>query len=314
MTTTRFVALSIATLTSPAATSGSLPRMSYLASIGLFIAQRDDDGRWHFDLASHAIGAGDGENALLAWASDAMPADGIVLGWQLADTVLPPLLDAAEQGDAEIGRAFLERLAKLATGPSVDLAVPHGGAGAPPLATVAAAHGIWSATANALYIVRQDGEDLFGPTPRFADKLTACPDLVDHGRRGPTGCDADHLVGLQLWRAADEAALTDRPSAPVAFHAVGWLPTNMPRHGWRELILQFLDEQIVAAGMVADWALHALADDDGRWIKKPHVHAVITSRFWKGPRLGQPQPAWFQTAKHRAAVADAWAAKVTPSQ
>lgn len=164
----------------------------------------------------------------------------------------------------------------------------------------------WSATANALYIVRHDGEDLFGQTPRFADKLIGCPDLVDHGRRGPIGCEADPLAGLQLWRAADEAALTDRPSAPVAFHAVGWLPTSMPRHGWRELILQFLDEQIVAAGMVADWALHALADDDGRWVKKPHFHAVITSRFWKGPRLGQPQPAWFQTAKHCAAVGEAW--------
>ena len=170
----------------------------------------------------------------------------------------------------------------------------------------------WSAVANSLYIVRQDGEDVFGPTPRFADKLVACPDLVDHGRRGPIGCDADHLAGLQLWQAADQAALTDRPSAPVAFHAVGWLPTNMPRHGWRELVLRFLDEQIVAAGMVADWALHAHADIEGRWIKKPHVHAVITSRFWKGPREGQPQPAWFQTAKHRSAVGDAWQALANP--
>ncbi|MGI4733026.1 MAG: MobA/MobL family protein [Janthinobacterium lividum] len=165
----------------------------------------------------------------------------------------------------------------------------------------------WSAVANALYIVRQDGEDVYGPTPRFSEKLASCPDLIDSGRRGPIGCDADNLAGLQLWRAADQAALTDRPSAPVAFHAVGWLPTNMTQHGWRELILQYLDEQIVSAGMVADWALHALAAESGGWIKKPHFHAVITSRFWKGPRMGQPQPAWFQTAKHRAATGDAWA-------
>ena len=149
MSTTRFVALSLATLTSAAAISGDLPAMSHLAGIGLFVAERDGDGRWRFDLTSHAIGAGDGEYVLLAWATKLFPTAGTLLGWQLADAVLPPLLDAAAQGDAEIGRAFLERLAKLVTGVSVDLAVPHGGAGAPPLAAVAAVRGIAAGTLTA---------------------------------------------------------------------------------------------------------------------------------------------------------------------
>ena len=93
----------------------------------------------------------------------------------------------------------------------------------------------WSATANALYIVRKDDTDLFGPTPNFADKLTRCPDLVDHGRRGPIGCDADPIADLELWRRADQAALIDRPSCPVAYHAVGWLPTGMNEAAWRAL-------------------------------------------------------------------------------
>lgn len=166
----------------------------------------------------------------------------------------------------------------------------------------------WSATANALYIVRQNGEDVFGATPDFAGKLAECPDLVAHGRRGPIGCDVDAIAGLELWRAADKAAAVDRPSAPVAFHAIGWLPTAMGEEGWREWILQFLDDQIVANGMIADWALHALGDGEGGWVKKPHMHAVITSRFWKGPRIGQPQPAWFSTAKRRSMVGEVWAA------
>ena len=168
----------------------------------------------------------------------------------------------------------------------------------------------WSATANALYIVRENGTDLFGPTPDFAAKLAACPDLVDHGRRGPIGCDADPIAGLDLWRRADDAAIIDRPSAPVAFHAIGWLPTAMDVAGWRELILTFLDEQLVANGMVADWALHALDDGQGGWIKKPHMHAVITGRFWRGPRLGQPQAAWLSTTKRRNALGNAWVATV----
>ena len=166
----------------------------------------------------------------------------------------------------------------------------------------------WSATANALYIVRENGEDLFGATPDFAAKLSECPDLVDHGRRGPIGCDSETLAGLELWRAADAAALVDRPSASVALHMIGWLPTEMDERGWRELILEFLDTQIVANGMIADWALHALADGEGGWIKKPHMHAIITARFWKGPRFGQPQPAWFPTVKRRNALCAAWTA------
>lgn len=166
----------------------------------------------------------------------------------------------------------------------------------------------WSATANALYIVRQDGEDLFGSTPGFANKLVACPDLVAHGRRGPIGCDAAAIAGTALWQAADEAAIRDRPSAPVAWHGVGWLPMTTDETGWHELVLEFLDAHVVAGGMVADWAIHALADGNGGWIKKPHFHTVLTSRFWKdGPRKGQPQPAWLTTVKRQKALADAWA-------
>lgn len=164
----------------------------------------------------------------------------------------------------------------------------------------------WSAVSNSLYIRRETGKDMFGPTPDFVAKLTDCPDLVGHGRRGPIGCDADGVGGLDIWRAADDAAMSDRPSAPVAWHAIGWLPTALDEAGWRELVLQFLDERLVANGMVIDWAIHALADGEDGWIKKPHLHAVITARFWKGPRIGQPQQAWLASAKSRSTLAAAW--------
>ncbi len=165
----------------------------------------------------------------------------------------------------------------------------------------------WSAVANAHYIVRQDGEDLYGPTPGFAARLRDCPDLVDHGRRGPIGCDADPISGISLWHAADLAAQQDRPRLPVAFHCIGWLPVDMDAVGWRDLVLEFLDEQVVKNGMIADWAIHALADGEGGWIKQPHFHCVITARFWrKDRRQGEPQGAWFPTVKRRVAAGDAW--------
>ena len=84
----------------------------------------------------------------------------------------------------------------------------------------------WSATANSLYIVRENGTDLFGATPDFAAKLIEFPDLCDHGWRGPIGCDDKDTARLNLWRVADTAAVRDRPSAPVAFYAIGWLPAS----------------------------------------------------------------------------------------
>lgn len=166
----------------------------------------------------------------------------------------------------------------------------------------------WSATANALYIVRRRGADLFGQTPDFTDRLIAGNDLVDHGRRGPIGCEADAIAGFALWEAADRAAQIDRPGTPVAYHIIGWLPTNATQAAWRELTLQFLDREVVQNGMIADWALHALTDEAGRWVRRPHLHAVVTHRFWRpGRRTGEPNVAWLGTAKQRQKMIDGWA-------
>lgn len=165
----------------------------------------------------------------------------------------------------------------------------------------------WSAVANACYIHRQNGVDLFGDTPDISDKLAQGNDLIACGRRGPTGCDADDIQRLGLWHAADQAALSDRPGAPVAHHIIGWLPTNVTRAVWEDLTLEFLDRAVVANGMVADWAIHALTDDGGRWLKRPHLHAILTHRFWRpGTRTGQPNAAWLGTPKHRQRMSDAW--------
>jgi hypothetical protein len=142
-----FVSLAIASIDVPASEQGALPATSHLAAIAMFIAERDRDGAWSFFREQHAIAAGESEDVLLAWATQTLPNSGVVLGWQLAEAIVPPLLDAG--GDPEIGRAFLDRLMKLVTAPSIDLAIPHGGAGAPLLAGIAGEHGISAPAATA---------------------------------------------------------------------------------------------------------------------------------------------------------------------
>lgn len=165
----------------------------------------------------------------------------------------------------------------------------------------------WSATANVLYVRREEGADLFGPTPSLANKLAQGNDLVECGRRGPIGCDAAAVEGLKLWEAADQAGTADRPSSPVAHHLIGFLPFDAGTGGWREMICTFLDQIVVSQGMVADWALHALPDGKGGWIKKPHFHAVTTSRFWKaGRRTGEPNNPWLISATSRSKAIATW--------
>lgn len=137
-----FVTLAVASIDIDANQHGAHAAMSHLAAIAVLIAERDRDGEWSFALKRHAVAAGDGEDALMLWALNVLPTSGIVLGWQLADRIVAPLLDAGTTGDPELGRAFLDRLNRLVTAPSVDLAVPHGGAGAPSLTELAARHGI----------------------------------------------------------------------------------------------------------------------------------------------------------------------------
>lgn len=165
-----------------------------------------------------------------------------------------------------------------------------------------------TAVANALYIVRKDGADPFGPTPGFVRKAG---DLVDLGRRGPIGCDAPAVAGLELWRQADTAAAIDRPDLPSAFHIVGWLPCALDPLGWRTLVLSFVDEQVKAAGMIADWAIHARAAPDGGWATPPHMHAVVTARAWReGRNAGQRNRAWLGSKRAYDAAEDAWRALV----
>ena len=149
---TMFVSLTVLTVDTPSSPNATWLAMRHLAAVAMLIGERAPGGTWTFALEQRAVGAGDGEDALLAWATAALPEQGVVIGWQLADAVVGPLLGATREGDPEIAAAFLAQLLKLITTPSVDLAIAHGGAGAPTFTAVAADHGIDAPTATAAQV------------------------------------------------------------------------------------------------------------------------------------------------------------------
>ena len=141
-TDTRFVTLSLTSVIVPASKFGHYGETQQLVGIAMLIADRDSNDRWHFEIKSSAIPAGTSEETLLLWLTHAMPEAGTVIGWQLGDDIVDPMLDAASDCDPEVGSAFLNRLMKLVTGASIDLAINHGGANAPLLQQIAAQQGI----------------------------------------------------------------------------------------------------------------------------------------------------------------------------
>jgi hypothetical protein len=141
-----YIAVTAATVAMPASTDGVYAADRHLIGIALFIAERDPKGRWRFARRAYAIAAGETEGALLDWAAARLPSEAMLIGWNVDHGLVPALLDAAATAPPTIAHRFLCRLLPLLTGGVVDIALAHGGAGAPTLATVAADMAIYAPT------------------------------------------------------------------------------------------------------------------------------------------------------------------------
>lgn len=141
-TNTRFVTLALTSVTIPTSTTGHYGETQQVVGVAMLIAEREAAEPWAFELKWNVIPAGASEEVLLLWLTHALPEQGTLIGWQLGDDIVDPLLDAASDGDPEVARGFLDRLMTLATGASVDLSVAHGGHNALSLQDVAEKRGI----------------------------------------------------------------------------------------------------------------------------------------------------------------------------
>ncbi len=163
-----------------------------------------------------------------------------------------------------------------------------------------------TAVASALYISRTEGEDRFGQLP--SGYMAKAPDLVASGRRHPLqNFPSRYKDGLLIWQEADAAAALD-PTDAVGVHIVASLPGMAPEE-WQRLIERFIDDTLVARGMVVDWAVHAQRDDDGGWATHPHAHMVVSARRYRQDlRKGQRQKTWLFNPRQIDNAEDAWLA------
>lgn len=138
------VAISIATVTEPAPRDGGDP-VRHLVGVGLCHVTRIVADQVTCRLSARCLPAGVGEAALVNWLTEHLPADAEMIGWRLADDIVPALLGAADEAPPDAARAFVDALALTVGRGAVDLADDYGGIAAPPFDQVCREIGIVAA-------------------------------------------------------------------------------------------------------------------------------------------------------------------------
>lgn len=144
-----YIAITAASVDIPASGERRHPPGQHLIGLGLFIAERDAKHRWRFARRAHAIPAGAPESTLLDWASKRLPEAATPIGWSVDHELVPLLLNATECAPPIIACDFARRLHALLVSGVVDLSLRNGGAGALPLADIAADMAIHAPSWNA---------------------------------------------------------------------------------------------------------------------------------------------------------------------
>lgn len=165
-----------------------------------------------------------------------------------------------------------------------------------------------SAVANVAYIWRNsDPVDRFGPMPaRFAERrfeLKGSALLLPNS--APLWAASDPY---SIWAEADTVAVaTGDPTAVAAWHVMMEIPLDVQPENWRWLAEGFLRSQLVNQGAAVAWAIHSVQGDDGEWIIKPHMHAIVTARYWRhDKRHGRRHPNWIGSWAQQKRMEFAW--------
>ncbi len=125
------IAITIARIRSADPRTGSIKQ--YLAGISLFHIVEQAPGEFDAVIAVQAAPAGSKINdaALIRWLTDQLHEPATLVGWRLAEGVVPALLAAATNASPHEDRAFVDALALAVGTGAIDLADRFGGAAAP---------------------------------------------------------------------------------------------------------------------------------------------------------------------------------------
>jgi hypothetical protein len=118
----------------------------------------------------------------------------------------------------------------------------------------------------------------------------AAKDAVEHSEvLAPASAPAEFLDRATLWNAAEKAER--RKDAVPAREILISLPHELDFEQRRELVREFIAEQIVAFGMIADVAMHRPGKEGDE--RNFHAHILVTTRAVGPDGFGAKPEAWW---------------------
>lgn len=164
-----------------------------------------------------------------------------------------------------------------------------------------------TAVANAAYIWRDASPvDRFGPMPGSFEQRRF--ELRASGLLLPSSAPQWAAEGYRIWEDADRVvAAADDPTAVAAWHVVMEIPTDVPSARWSNLVINFVQRELIRRGAVVAWAIHGLEGKGGNWLVAPHCHLICTARYWRNDhRHGLRNVSWLGDWGRQRSLEMAW--------
>ena len=138
-----------------------------------------------------------------------------------------------------------------------------------------------SAVAGAAY---QSGERLFSEYDQKTKFYNKKKELVHAEIMLPSHAPPGFADRATLWNAVE--AVENQWNSQLARRIVLAFPVEVPKEQYLSMIKEFCQEQFVAKGMIADFAIHDKGDGN------PHAHILLTPRSTPrfGGIAGKPSP------------------------
>ncbi len=136
------VAIAVATVTTPKPPGAGSGTYRFLAGAALFDVEQLAPDEFRYRLAVCTVPAGTSEAVLGDWLTDHLPTDRRVIGWHLADTIIPAVYESADAASPAAAVDLIDLLSKAITMDAEDLADRHGGMAARAFKEVCAQAGI----------------------------------------------------------------------------------------------------------------------------------------------------------------------------
>lgn len=185
----------------------------YLRGVALFEVEETAPGHFLYSLRVRTIADAVCEAILVDWLAKRLPNGRVMIGWRLAQQVVPGLIEASDAAEPRIAAAMIDTLAAAVTIDAVDLADEDGCAIPPPRGQIGLTRGAAEVPSNVMG--QADDETPLAET-LAADVIRIWRDWARRLRPGDQVLDDFTSYTLAMTKGADDEVRWWKAAAPSA--------------------------------------------------------------------------------------------------